>query len=412
MKNTFFKRVVVYVLATTVVSKRINTMCLLAAMTIFGFAIPVLAEDQANGYLDGYYYFSENGDTYATDQAYAWYLFEANDDYLLDSELEYLLEELNRRLMEFEPIMPRVEVSIPEGGLGSMLEIEPIDTSHLQTELRYDSLGYSYEVYTDESFEWLRAEMMRVANESITPEFEAYVEAISAEVAFLAKQHDAFFEELVAEMGPSFAKHGVDISPLLSDHPTLVNTTNMFNRADGMTYAQIGQMTLIGGAASVASAILTGTDSRRGAARHFFWTRRLTLEMGLSNAQILTNNNEFSSIVERQRMITPGTTDAQLLAHRIIIHNTAIASLAGFNNVISNDHVMDFWNNRAGAISGLTNPNPSQSEVTLFNNEWSAGRLIRGNQFSYPVGHPNLPTQLQRNELRTSFWWTHTFGVL
>ena len=83
------------------------------------------------------------------------------------------------------------EVQLPEGGLESLLlDVPPIDTSHLETEYRYDHLGYRYEVFTEEANEWLRAEMTRQADERITPEFEAYVEAIAAEVdAFLARRN-------------------------------------------------------------------------------------------------------------------------------------------------------------------------------------------------------------------------------
>lgn len=315
-----------------------------------------------------------------------------------NSEISLLWQELESRIMEFQPIMPTTEVQLPVDGLESLLlDVPPIDTSHLETEYRYDHLGYRYETFTEEAIEWLFAAITRQAVERITPEFEAYVDAIAAEADFFLAQHDAFMQELIKEMAPDFAKFGVDIQPMYSDDPDIRRVATIFDINDRLTVAQRNSVTSIGrGAVAAAIAAYPVNTARRDAYRHFLWTRRLSVQIGFENARIATNNHEWSYVI-LNRNGRQGS-DAQFVSWRLTARNTANANQAGFDSVFHGGVIQDFWNNRVGAQCFLAGNNINITpELQLFINQINNGNIIQNNS----------PTANQRSVMRSSGWWRH-----
>lgn len=321
------------------------------------------------------------------------------DKYVMCDEAIVLLQKLEQRLQNFTPILPRNEVQIPEGGLTSLLiELPPLDTSHLETEYRNGIIMYTYE-----SWEWVLAENERRAKESLTDEFIAYVEAISAEIDFISAQYDIFIEALIAEMAFDFERLDMNIDMFLP-----LNTGNrirdLFNRTDGLSNAQMTRIVNLGNSAAVAAAWEFPIDAaRQDAYRHYLWTRFITIDFGLEVARIGTNNHEWADLMWRHHNNPNAFTDAQLISRRQQMRITAAGSQIGFNGYMFYDHVMDFWNNREGATCALNGNRPPYRP--LFDSLWNSGRLIRADQH---IGNPaHRPTPAQMSSLRTSTWWRH-----
>ena len=321
----------------------------------------------------------------------------------ISCEAELLLYKFEQRLMEFEPIAPRVEVQIPEGGLQSLLgDARPIDTSHLETMYRYDAMGYRYTVLTDEAMEVLLEDIRRYVYESITPEFEALAQALGDEVRFMTAQANAHWDRVVSEMAPEFARLGLEIQPMNLGNNVYLNTLHqmtaaLYSRVDGLSNWEVTEKWFQGGLSATEAVRLFPTNTQRpreqDAFRHFAWNHRLARQLGTARARIASNNLEYSDLVVRFHRL-PHRTDAEALQSRWAITSIAMQSLANFNSMFGDDHVMDFWNNRAGVDS------MNSALQTSFQTAWNNNRLIR-------QGIDTYVTAARRADMYWSGWWRH-----
>jgi hypothetical protein len=283
----------------------------------------------------------------------------------LPVDLILLLEEFNQRLMLFEPIMPRNEVIIPEGGLQFLEQKEA----------------------------------------------ELLLEAIEAEVDFMLNQFDTFFETLIMEMAPAFFEAGVDITPLNDSIETEIRRiATVLNTLDNISAASRLRITTAAANAQTSAFIRYRNDpNRQSAYRHFSWALKVTVYLGSETARLATNNHELARAGFTYEGNRFNLSNAQISNRRTLLLNDAATSSTRFaDHFLLNGHIKDFWNNRAGRYRGVDIPmttllnyhlTPHQMFVTAVNRTGATD--VRRAILTFQ------PPATQRNAMYLSNWWNN-----
>jgi len=296
--------------------------------------------------------------------------------------------EVLRQLDFHRPIKPTVA--------RSRIELPPICYAlQLETKYVYDYFGEPIEMFTDEAMEAFWEEVLRRARMDITPELEAYADALAAEAdIILALVHYEIYGY-------------IPITPLLYEGVTIRRVATMLDMNDGLNATLSANVLRLGGEASAVSSVASrpavipsqiDNTAWRDAYRHFYWTRQMARSsMGPNVARVASNNHEWAG----RLIMLPGSgnfTNAEIITVRRSMAIASNQSLVSFNANFNNDFIMDFWNNREG-INRRNTTNAMDAFVASIN----SGNII----LSIWAGFPHSVTAQHRSSIWSANWYIH-----
>ena len=282
------------------------------------------------------------------------------------------------------------------------------------------------EIRGDVEYIWLTEEMIREAEEAVTPELRARIAQIERErdefftdITFeriwdmLLYEHPYRFEqmtedEILSKKQEREARHeewalfmeegyiddgltmyssgispSLDLTGIMQDELQLRRFIDVLSLEDGISFSDLQELQEIGDRAAVDAWLSfrdTPDEMKRDAYRHYIWNFRGTRATSERAARIYTTNRELVSNMLRQHSTI--STDTAVEVRNNKIFNLPYSEWnALFTGSSGRDDLMDLWNNEQGRRDGSDSSLSDSLIFTRgrFNRLFDSGALVRNN---------------------------------